>query len=99
MMVCTTPSAGGGGRRSRSARGGPVHARRALVSLTVLATVAATAAAVSVSGAEAVHTPQATIASANPANFTPNVQNGKVEVIAQVGSTIVIGGMFTSIQA
>ncbi len=42
---------------------------------------------------------QTTIVSANPANFTPNIIDGKVNAIAQVGSTIVLGGSFTQVQA
>ncbi len=44
-----------------------------------------------------VQTAQSAIVSANPADWTPQVQNGKVEAIAQVGTKIIIGGTFTSI--
>ncbi len=37
------------------------------------------------------------VASAVPANFTPNIGNGAVEAIVQVGSRIVVGGSFTSV--
>ena len=39
----------------------------------------------------------AALPSANPANFTPNVENGEVDTIWQVGSRVIIGGTFTSI--
>ncbi len=39
----------------------------------------------------------ARLPSANPANFTPNVENGQVNSIWQVGNRVVIGGSFTSV--
>src|SRR5215218_11049358 len=41
--------------------------------------------------------PIAQLPTANPANFTPNVLNGEVDSIWQVGSRVIIGGTFTSI--
>ena len=75
-----------------------LRGRRILATVAVVATVAATAVGMS-SPAGAVQTEQAAIVSAVPAAWTPNVLNGKVEAIAQVGNTIVIGGTFTSIQS
>ncbi len=72
--------------------------RRILATAAIVATVGTTAVG-NVGAAWAVQTAQATIVSAVPATWTPNVLNGKVEAIAQVGNTIVIGGTFTQIQS
>ncbi|WP_432949217.1 PKD domain-containing protein [Kribbella sp. CA-253562] len=61
--------------------------------------VAVTAWLVPVYGASAVQVPQDRVVSADPANFTPNVLDGSVKSIVQVGNTILIGGLFTQIQA
>ena len=42
---------------------------------------------------------QATIVSDNPANYTPNVLDGKVNAFAEVGPLIIAGGSFTRVQA
>ena len=39
----------------------------------------------------------ATLPTANPANFTPNVENGEVDSIWQIGSPVIIGGTFTTV--
>jgi PKD repeat protein len=47
--------------------------------------------------ASAVQSPQSHIVSAVPAAYTPNITDGRTDAITQVGSTIVLGGSFTSV--
>ncbi|GGQ85112.1 WD40 repeat domain-containing protein [Couchioplanes azureus] len=52
--------------------------------------------------AVAVYVPQpvaATIASADPADFTPHARNGSIRAFTQIGNTIYAGGSFTGIKA
>ena len=45
----------------------------------------------------AVNVPQAAVVSANPADWTPHVLDGKVDAVVQVGSKMVAGGLFTRV--
>jgi PKD repeat protein len=49
------------------------------------------------SAAFAVQTPQSNVVSAVPAAYTPNVNDGVVYAIGQSGSTVFLGGSFTSV--
>ncbi len=49
--------------------------------------------------ASAAGAPQPTLVNAVPASYTPNVNDGTVYSIAQVGTQIVLGGSFTSVTA
>jgi PKD repeat protein len=65
-----------------------VCATLGLTGLTALGTSAPAVAA---------GTAQPTVVNAKPAAYTPNVNNGVVYAIGQTGSTVVLGGSFTSI--
>jgi hypothetical protein len=45
----------------------------------------------------AVNVPQPVVVSADPANWTPHVLDGKVDAIVAVGDKIVAGGLFTQV--
>jgi hypothetical protein len=47
--------------------------------------------------ARAVGTPQSTMVNVVPAAWTPNIKNGAVKAMAQVGSKLIVGGTFTSV--
>ena len=66
-------------------------ATAALVSGGLAATVLVTPAAAGVN--------QGAVVSANPANFTPNINDGAVYGLVQVGGTMFAGGNFTSVTA
>ena len=64
--------------------------------LAALGIVAATALPSHASGVPS--TAHATVVSANPADYTPFVRDGKVLAIAQIGNRIIVGGNFTDIK-
>jgi hypothetical protein len=45
----------------------------------------------------AVNVPQPVVVSADPANWTPHVLDGKVDAIVVVGGKVVAGGLFTQV--
>ncbi len=73
-----------------------MHIRRAVAAIAVAA-LSATGLGLLVSPAQAVQYPQTQVVSDNPANFTPNINDGRVEAIAQAGNTMFIGGTFTQV--
>lgn len=68
----------------------PVFAEAALV---------ATLAVVPLAPAGATDPPQSVVVSDNPSGFTPNVLDGKINALLQVGNRIVAAGLFTQVQA
>ncbi len=78
------------GRSTRHGRGVSLLVAAA----TVMAYVAVTSAPAAEVSAASI---PATLPTANPANFTPNVENGEVDSIWQIGSRVIIGGTFTTV--
>ena len=72
---------------------------RSLAAATSVAVVVGLLTTVPMMPAQAVQAPQPQVVSQDPAPYTPNVLDGRVESIVQVGSTIVISGTFTQVQA
>jgi Bacterial Ig-like domain (group 3) len=69
-----------------------------LRSASVMAAAAVVVAAVvAPASVEAAGTSQPTVVNTVPATYTPDVNNGVVFAIGQVGSTVFIGGSFTSV--
>jgi PKD repeat protein len=74
----------------------PSTMRRVAVAVVVLCV--GVGAALAPSPASAVQVPQATVVSDNPVDWTPHVLEGRVNTIAQVGSTVFLGGSFSRVQ-
>ena len=69
--------------------------RAALVSVAL----AGTSLVAAPGGAEAFGTTQSTLVSSVPSANTPNVANGIVLAVSQVGTKVIIGGTFTAASA
>jgi hypothetical protein len=66
--------------------------------LVLPALLPALALAVWASPSGAVNAPQSVVVTADPANFTPHVLDGKVDAFVQVGNKMIAGGLFTKVQ-
>jgi hypothetical protein len=84
--------------RSRSMRRTGSAGRRASATVAVLVAALASTTALGAGSASAVNTAQPTLVSATPASFTPQVMNGAVIAITQVGNKIVAAGSFTTVR-
>jgi PKD repeat protein len=72
--------------------------KKSLLTVGALASVVAGVAVFDAAGpAHAAAPPVATLPTDNPANWTPNVIDGQVQAIWQVGNRVYIGGTFTQV--
>lgn len=72
---------------------------RSRVLPVLLASLLAALAIPAGAGAQVISYPQPTLVSAVPAKATPNVLDGAVRAIVQVGNTIIAGGNFAQVQS
>jgi chitodextrinase len=87
----------GRSRRQTSAMGGTPRRRRALPFALATALAASLIAALP-SAANATDTAQNKIVNADPADWTPQIQDGQVNAIVQIGTKVVVGGTFTTVR-
>src|SRR5439155_10049544 len=101
------PPSGPGEEHGGHSRGeGPAMTTRNTAARSAIRTLAAGAVAIGLvwvvpgvaPAAPAVNAEQPHLVSANPADWTPNVTDGQVRAIAQVGSKMIVGGTFTQVQ-
>ena len=76
----------------------PDSSHRLVGSLTMLAIVASVVVA-GAPASQAVNFPQTKIVNPNPDNWTPNVLDGQVNAIVQIGTKMYAAGQFTQVQA
>ena len=76
----------------------PARHHRVVSSLATLAMLVSVMF-VGIPASHAVNIAQNKIVNPNPANWTPNVLNGQVNSIVQIGNKIYAGGQFTQVQA
>ena len=77
--------------RARPARPRPLAVAVALVLGAALLVGAPTASLAS-------DAPHSSLVSANPADWTPQIQDGQVNAIVQMGSKVIVGGTFTTVR-
>jgi PKD repeat protein len=72
-------------------------ARFRLLSVALTAALVSGGLVIAASPAAAVQAAQATVVNPTPAGYTPDVDNGVVYSIGQVGTTVFLGGSFTTV--
>ena len=72
--------------------------RRRSSVLVLCSSLVATLWFVAVPPAGAVNVAHPSVANADPSNLTPDMENGRVNALAQVGNRIIVGGTFTTVQ-
>jgi hypothetical protein len=91
-------NARGGSDPQTTSRSSRSAGRRRKLAAAIGATTLGIVAVVGASPALAVNAAQSSVVSAKPASFTPQVPNGAVIAIVQVGSKIIAAGSFTSVK-
>ena len=75
-----------------------MSARRRSSALVLCSSLVATLWFVAAPPAGAVNIAHPSVANADPSNLTPDIENGRVNALAQVGNWIIVGGTFTTVQ-
>ena len=76
----------------------PVSTRRPRATLLIVLALTGAMLVLGTGVGHAFQISQPAVVSADPVNFTPNITNGKVEAIVQVGSRMIVAGTFTQAQ-
>ena len=76
----------------------PVSARRPRATLLIVLALTGAMLVLGTGVGHAFQISQPAVVSADPVNFTPNITNGKVEAIVQVGNRMIVAGTFTQAQ-
>ena len=76
----------------------PVSTRRPRATLLIVLALTGAMLVLGTGVGQAFQISQPAVVSADPVNFTPNITNGKVEAIVQVGNRMIVAGTFTQAQ-
>ena len=76
----------------------PVSTRRPRATLLIVLALTGAMLVLGTGVGHAFQISQPAVVSADPVNFTPNITNGKVEAIVQVGNRMIVAGTFTQAQ-